>query len=608
MLTIGNTPQRHLVKESTSTAGNTATEPMPTTAVMDLPARVKAPKVSHAPVLTPPKIKTKTSRGQPNPTSSLAGAIRLAGAPKWAGKCSAAQKNAGEALERALAQVGSGDLAAKEVWITTGIGLDKSCALPVRLPALIIPGLSMLRALKEAGAGVPTYVVYQATGFIAETNAIAAPDAFVCARRMEDYLRRFVAAAFADVAEHVVFKMGCPYSAHDKQEVQTIADRLEDLRAATPSIDAALAKLETCEKKHSNSTGMSRMYAAANVYYNGADARYPFGDAGVRAKVLIPVGGTAERPFFELTSLIAEQNKRANFPHLITLGSRPTYYAYEALGDPNTAEAFATFDQDVTDPMLLRDLRALQGAAHDTRDTQRRVSRCTMKTVGIIGGMGPQASVRLYHLCIEISTKVHGAVHNKDFPHMLIANVPVPDFIADRGAEACAVDMVEQTIRRLAAAGAEFMVLPCNTMHLHAERFAHASGVPFYSMIEAVVENLQLEHHRTVGLLATPTTLASGLYHKALHKAGMQVLEPAAADHASLAALIGRVIAGHVRDADARLLHTMIDSLLARGCDAVVLGCTELPVLYAACAQHSEKVYDCLDILARRVCQYAYAA
>jgi len=114
-----------------------------------------------------------------------------------------------------------------------------------------------------------------------------------------------------------------------------------------------------------------------------------------------------------------------------------------------------------------------------------------MKNIlGVLGGMGPQATVRFYDLAIEKS-RAMGACKNCDFPHMVISNAPVPDFISGRKDEEVAVGMIEQEIVRLENAGADFLVITCNTMHLHMERFRAKGSVPILSMIDAVVDKIK---------------------------------------------------------------------------------------------------------------------
>ena len=109
-----------------------------------------------------------------------------------------------------------------------------------------------------------------------------------------------------------------------------------------------------------------------------------------------------------------------------------------------------------------------------------------MKTLGILGGMGPQAGLRFCSLLLE-QARVHGAKTNADYPHFLLSNLPVPDLITSHDDEEISVRMVEDEIRNLGKAGAGVIVMACNTMHVFADRFIAASDGRFLSMVDEVV-------------------------------------------------------------------------------------------------------------------------
>jgi len=93
------------------------------------------------------------------------------------------------------------------------------------------------------------------------------------------------------------------------------------------------------------------------------------------------------------------------------------------------------------------------------------------KLIGILGGMGPQASAALYDRINQLSAKRSSPARNADFPHMLISNLPVPDLISDKDAENKTVSMAAAEAERLDKAGVTNLFMPCNTMHLFARTF-----------------------------------------------------------------------------------------------------------------------------------------
>jgi len=197
-----------------------------------------------------------------------------------------------------------------------------------------------------------------------------------------------------------------------------------------------------------------------------------------------------------------------------------------------------------------------------------------MKKIGILGGMGPQASIRFYSMLIDIAIK-QGAAHNADFPYILLANIPVPDLIGDQVDQDVAIDMVTHAARDLQRAGAELLVMPCNTMHLYADRFSQAAQLPFISMIDAVIDEARVARYAKVGVIGTPTTLKTGLYDRALAHMHITVIKA----HRSAETVIQSVIADTVGPDDIVQINAICAELTDAGAEAIILGCTELPII-----------------------------
>ncbi len=225
--------------------------------------------------------------------------------------------------------------------------------------------------------------------------------------------------------------------------------------------------------------------------------------------------------------------------------------------------------------------------------------------LGILGGMGPQASQHFYRLLIECSVKDHGAVSNADFPHLLIDSIPVPDLVTSQEEREQGLRMVEQEAERLSKAGATLLAMPCNTMHLYADRYERAAGMPLLSMVDAVVAEVRKDGCKRVGLLGSVTTMRSDLYTAPLRGYGIDVLLPDATEQAVLGSSIHSVIAGRAGEPERVHLSSVVESLVSQGCEAVILGCTELPLL-AKDLPLPITVYDSLRILAKCCCASLY--
>ncbi len=229
----------------------------------------------------------------------------------------------------------------------------------------------------------------------------------------------------------------------------------------------------------------------------------------------------------------------------------------------------------------------------------------TNRILGVLGGMGPQASIRFYELLIQISIEKYGVKSNADFPHILLNNIPVPDLVVSQDDEEKGVCMVEEEARRLARAGATVLAMPCNTMHLYAERYKRAAGLPLLSIIEAVLEHVRQDGCKRIALLGSVTTMRSNLYTHPLRESGIDVFLPSENEQQQLGSIIHAVIAGRASQTEEDALHAIVTHLANAGCEAVILGCTELP-LVATYISLPLPVYDSLKILALRCCKYLF--
>ncbi len=225
-----------------------------------------------------------------------------------------------------------------------------------------------------------------------------------------------------------------------------------------------------------------------------------------------------------------------------------------------------------------------------------------MKTLGIIGGMGPQASIRFMELVIQKCTNDFGIQKNEEFPRILLSNLPAPDIISDRSRETDAGSMIRQEALCLENAGADFLVMTCNTMHLLKKQITENVSIPFLSIIDTVVQHVVLKQIKCVGLLGSITTMTSDLYIAPLTDAGINVIIPGANDRAIVGNCIMSVIAGTSSIEDSLAIQSIIRKLERNGTGSVILGCTELPLLIRQ-NMTPVPILDSLDLLADASCR-----
>jgi aspartate racemase len=231
------------------------------------------------------------------------------------------------------------------------------------------------------------------------------------------------------------------------------------------------------------------------------------------------------------------------------------------------------------------------------------------KTVGVIGGMGPAATVDFMRRIVEATP----AAHDQGHVHVIVDSDPsVPDRTAATVAGGPDPSpWLAAMARRLEIAGAEILVMPCNSAHNFAGAITAAVGVPLVDWPGVVAEHLVDEGVRAVGVLGTDGTLAGGVFRGALAARGCAGVEPSPEAQRGVSSVIAAVKAGAWDRADAlHLLRRAAEDLAEHGAEALVLACTELSVLAAERsldAPAAMPVFDASDIVAKHVVALALA-
>lgn len=202
------------------------------------------------------------------------------------------------------------------------------------------------------------------------------------------------------------------------------------------------------------------------------------------------------------------------------------------------------------------------------------------KVVGVLGGMGPDATVDFFAKLVAATR----AERDQDHLRIVIDNDPtVPDrSAAVHGRGPSPAPHLAAMARGLIAQGAEVLVMPCNAAHAFRSGVLGAAGdVPFLDLIETTVAATRerLQEVATVGLLATDGTLAARLYDDGYAAAGVRALAPSAADQALVMEAIYAVKRGRADAATAATVRAVAERLTAAGAEAIVAACTEVPLL-----------------------------
>jgi aspartate racemase len=225
--------------------------------------------------------------------------------------------------------------------------------------------------------------------------------------------------------------------------------------------------------------------------------------------------------------------------------------------------------------------------------------------IGILGGMGPQATIDFYQKILNLTP----AQKDQEHLHVIINSYPqIPDRTAALlGQGPSPVPYLLEGVRVLIAAGASVIAVPCNTAHAFLPQIREETDVEILDMISEVGEHIR-QHHSTpnpVGLLATAGTCATGLYQRSLESQGLPVIAP---DQETLDTLVMPAIhliksGEHLLQAKQHLI-TAADRLIAQGAGVIIAGCTEIPIVLTK-TDITVPLVDATTVLAQRVVDYA---
>lgn len=197
------------------------------------------------------------------------------------------------------------------------------------------------------------------------------------------------------------------------------------------------------------------------------------------------------------------------------------------------------------------------------------------KIVGVLGGMGPDATADFMSRVIRATP----AEKDQDHLRMLVDNnphVPNRQEALLRGGEDPGPTLAAMA-RGLEAAGADFLVMPCNTAHAFAHAITEAVDIPLVSIIDATVD--ACGDAGMIGVLATDGCIGSGVFQEALADRGRVAVLPDDVEMDALMRLIGRIKAGDTDPDVVAGMRAIAEALAVRGAEVIVAGCTEIPLV-----------------------------
>jgi aspartate racemase len=228
----------------------------------------------------------------------------------------------------------------------------------------------------------------------------------------------------------------------------------------------------------------------------------------------------------------------------------------------------------------------------------------TRKIAGVMGGMGPDATVDFMARVIALTD----SGRDQDHVHLIVDQDPrVPNRQeALRNGSKVVIRALGKMAKRLEDAGADFLVMVCNTAHVFLDDVHAKSSIPFISIIDESVNEIDRVRPdaRKVGVMATDGCLSSGIYRDAVAASGREVLEPEGNELDELMRLITEIKAGNQGEAIALGMQGVANALIDKGADVLISGCTEIPIVFNGenCAV---PVIPSTYVLAERTLEYA---
>jgi aspartate racemase len=202
-----------------------------------------------------------------------------------------------------------------------------------------------------------------------------------------------------------------------------------------------------------------------------------------------------------------------------------------------------------------------------------------MRTIGLIGGMSWESSAEYYRIINQRVRDTLGPLRSAQLLMYSVDFGPVEQAQhAGRWDDAALI--LEDAARRLQAGGADCVVLCTNTMHLVAPRIEAAVTIPFLHIADAAGAAAVEAGTLTVGLLGTAFTMEQDFLTSRLAAQGLTVLVPEADERQAVHRIIyNELCVGVISDASREVYLRVIESLAARGAQAIILGCTEISLL-----------------------------
>lgn len=218
-----------------------------------------------------------------------------------------------------------------------------------------------------------------------------------------------------------------------------------------------------------------------------------------------------------------------------------------------------------------------------------------MKTIGILGGMGPEATLAFYQKILDKTPATRDQEH---IPTLIYSNPQIPDrtetFFSQKSGRI--VKALQDSARVLEQGRADFIVVPCISAHLWVHQIQQSITIPVINMVEATLWHLTQQRVSKVGLLGTLATMETQIFQKHSNNQ-LEIHVPPQPICYQVMEIIRQIKGGDKSLPMKKALLNTIEQFEAQGIVKVILGCTDLPLLFQE-SPHPAWLIDPMEILA----------
>ena len=203
-----------------------------------------------------------------------------------------------------------------------------------------------------------------------------------------------------------------------------------------------------------------------------------------------------------------------------------------------------------------------------------------MKTIGLIGGLGPESTLEYYR---EIISAFKSKPGNLSYPEIILFSVNLDEFLTliDEKNWAGLSRVLSEKTEALHQAGAEFAAIASNTPHIVFHDLQSRSPIPLLSIVEATCDKARQMGLKRAGLMGTRLTMASDFYQKVFQARGISIVVPSEKEQQFIhQKLFAEVELGIFKDSTRKAFLEIAEGMMkAESIDSLILGCTELPLI-----------------------------